>query len=163
MSRIRGAHTKPEMLLRSALHMRGLRFRLHRRDLPGRPDIVFVRKRVVVFVHGCFWHCHDCQYSTLPTTRQPFWKQKLAGNVRRDEDARRALTDKGWRIVVVWECALRGPGRRPLSKLAAEIDSYIDRKKASVLELRGRLGEASQRYRKRPLNLQSRTPGSSSN
>src|SRR5580698_1338192 len=107
MSRIKGRDTKPEKLLRSALHARGLRFRLHRRDLPGRPDVVFVRSKVVVFVHGCFWHEHGCSYSKLPATRTAFWKAKLAGNKQRDARTLEDLRDTGWRVVVVWECALR--------------------------------------------------------
>jgi DNA mismatch endonuclease, patch repair protein len=136
MSRIKGANTKPEKLLRSALHARGLRFRLHRRDLPGRPDIVFVRWRVALFVHGCFWHQHDCSYSTLPATRETFWKEKLAGNAQRDERALQQLKQAGWRVAVVWECALRGSGRQPESALAGAIESFVKRDKSQFMDLR---------------------------
>jgi DNA mismatch endonuclease (patch repair protein) len=108
MSRICGRDTQPEMLVRRALHARGLRYRLHDRSLPGRPDLVFPKHRAVVFVHGCFWHAHGCTLSKLPATREDFWKQKLAGNKSRDLKAIASLRDAGWRVLVVWECALRG-------------------------------------------------------
>jgi len=113
MSRIRGRDTKPEMLIRRGLHMRGLRYRLHDRTLPGHPDLVFPKHHAVVFIHGCFWHAHGCALSKLPSTRQDFWKTKLAGNVVRDRKAIDALQLDGWRVLVIWECALRGSGRLP--------------------------------------------------
>lgn len=111
MSRIKGKNTKPEMLIRRGLHARGLRYRLHDRLLPGRPDLVFRKYKAVVFVHGCFWHAHGCVMSKLPTTRQDFWRTKLAANTARDHKAVEALQANGWRVVIVWECALRGPQR----------------------------------------------------
>ncbi|MET2522953.1 very short patch repair endonuclease [Ralstonia sp. SM1884_UCD616_TZ26] len=111
MSRIRGRDTKPEMLVRSGLHARGLRYRLHDRSLPGRPDLVFPKFHTAVFIHGCFWHAHGCALSKLPATRQDFWKKKLEGNAARDRKAIEALQADGWRVLVIWECALRGPGR----------------------------------------------------
>ena len=137
MSRIRGTHTKPEKLIRSALHRNGLRFRLHRRDLPGRPDIVFVRQRVAVFVHGCFWHQHDCPYATLPATRAEFWKAKLAGNVRRDQRVLEQLKQDRWRVLIVWECAVRGSGRHSPAELADGIDAFLERD-TILYELRGK-------------------------
>lgn len=113
MSRIRGKDTKPEMQLRRGLHARGFRFRLHCRDLPGRPDLVFPAWRSVVFVHGCFWHAHDCPMCKLPTTRAEFWANKIQKNNDRDARAVAALSERGWRILIVWECALRGPARLP--------------------------------------------------
>lgn len=110
MSGIRGKNTKPEMLVRQALFALGHRFRLHRRDLPGAPDIVLPGRRVAVFVHGCFWHMHaGCKYAKLPSTRPEFWLQKLEGNVGRDHRAIEALLADGWRVLTVWECATRGP------------------------------------------------------
>jgi len=111
MSRIRGRDTKPEMLIRRGLHARGLRYRLHDRRLPGRPDLVFPKYHTAVFIHGCFWHAHGCTLSKLPATRQDFWKEKLEGNAARDRKAIAALQAAGWRVLVIWECALRGPGR----------------------------------------------------
>jgi len=107
MARIRGTNTKPELLVRSALHRAGLRFRLHARGLPGRPDIVLARHRVVIFVHGCFWHRHGCALSGEPRTRRGFWLGKFDRNVARDARNARALRRLGWRVLTVWECALR--------------------------------------------------------
>lgn len=124
MSRVRGKDTKPEMLIRRGLHARGLRYRLHCRSLPGRPDLVFPKYHIVVFIHGCFWHAHGCSLSKLPATRQEFWTQKLEGNVARDKKVIEALQTSGWRVLVIWECALRGPGRqseKTVLDLAAQI------------------------------------------
>lgn len=108
MAAIRSVNTKPEMRVRSALHALGYRFRLHRKDLPGRPDIVLPRLRTVIFVHGCFWHCHRCKYgSVVPATRADFWAAKRAGNVARDRRNRSALRRAGWRVFVLWECEVR--------------------------------------------------------
>lgn len=108
MSRIQGKHTKPEMAVRRYLHGQGFRFRLHRKDLPGKPDLVLPRYRLVIFVHGCFWHRHqDCFYATSPATRKEFWRNKLNANVLRDHHQQKALIEQGWRILVVWECGIR--------------------------------------------------------
>ena len=106
MSRIKNRNTKPEIILRKGLHSRGLRFRLHRRDLPGCPDIVFPARRVVIFVHGCFWHGHNCSFFKLPDTRTEFWGKKIARNIERDRLAVEMLTQLGWRVMIVWECSL---------------------------------------------------------
>jgi len=111
MSRIRGRDTKPELCIRRGLHARGLRFRLHPKELPGKPDLVFPRYRTAVFVHGCFWHGHGCHLSKMPATRPEFWRKKIARNVARDQKTIAALNESGWRVLVIWECALRGPGR----------------------------------------------------
>ena len=121
MSRIRGRDTKPELLLRYGLHARGLRFRLHRKDLPGCPDLVFPRFRSVIFAHGCFWHGHDCPMFRLPGTRTDFWRSKIERNMERDRSAQAALKENNWRILVIWECALRGPQRRPVEAVLNEI------------------------------------------
>jgi len=110
MSNIRGKDTKPELALRRALHARGFRFRLHVKDIPGRPDLVFSKYRAVVFVHGCFWHRHaGCRYASVPKTRTEFWRKKFAANVSRDAAAQEKLIGKRWRVATVWECALRNP------------------------------------------------------
>ncbi|EKM96329.1 DNA mismatch endonuclease Vsr [Stutzerimonas nosocomialis] len=110
MATIRGKDTKPEMLVRRFLHAHGFRFRLHRADLPGKPDIVLPRLRTCIFVHGCFWHRHaGCRYAVLPKTRPEFWAAKLEGNAARDRHAVAALRAAGWRVIVVWECDLRKP------------------------------------------------------
>jgi DNA mismatch endonuclease (patch repair protein) len=108
MAAIRGKNTKPEMKVRSALHACGYRFRIHRRDLPGKPDIILPKYRIVIFVHGCFWHCHNCRYGKVtPATRADFWNQKRAGNVRRDKKNVDALTILGWKVFIIWECQTR--------------------------------------------------------
>lgn len=125
MSRIRGGDTKPELILRRGLHARGLRFRLHRRDLPGRPDLVFPRRRSVIFVHGCFWHGHRCHLFTLPATRVAFWQSKIAANAERDVRAIDALRLTGWRVLIVWECALRGRQRLDLDSVLHTIEQFV--------------------------------------
>lgn len=115
MSRIRGKDTTPEKRVRSLLHRMGYRFRLHRKDLPGNPDIVFVSRRVALFVHGCFWHRHQgCKNCTTPTNRRKFWTDKLEGNRLRDQRTRRALHALGWKTFVLWECQTEDP--RKLNK-----------------------------------------------
>lgn len=105
MSRIRERNTKPEMFVRSMVHSMGYRFRLHRRDLPGKPDLVFPRLRKVIFVNGCFWHMHDCRYGmVVPKTNPEFWKKKRYANAERDRRNIKAIEDAGWRVLVVWEC-----------------------------------------------------------
>lgn len=108
MSRIRGRDTKPEMIVRSLVHQMGFRFRLHRRDLPGCPDLVLPRHRKVIFVHGCFWHLHRCRYGRVtPRTNAEFWQQKRAGNAARDQRNIRRLRRDGWKVLVIWECWIR--------------------------------------------------------
>jgi DNA mismatch endonuclease (patch repair protein) len=110
MSRVRGANTGPELRVRRIAHRLGYRFRLHSAALPGKPDIVFPRFRSVVFVHGCFWHRHDCKRgSTPPKTRPEYWAAKFAATTRRDQTALRALSEAGWRVLVIWECETRDP------------------------------------------------------
>lgn len=141
MSRIRGRDTKPEMLIRRGLHARGLRYRLHDKSLPGRPDLVFPRYRAVIFVHGCFWHAHRCPLSMLPATRRDFWKAKLQGNADRDRKALDRLLATGWRVLVIWECALRGPGRLEESRTLARSDSFIRGSRPLLLEIYGSLSK----------------------
>ena len=125
MSGIRGRNTKPEMLVRKALFKGGFRFRLHRRDLPGVPDVVLPGRRVAVFVHGCFWHMHaGCSNARLPATRPEFWWEKLSRNVDRDRVAKESLAAAGWRVLTVWECATRDP--RNLAALPETLRSWID-------------------------------------
>ena len=111
MSRIRARNTKPEIRLRKILHAAGFRYRLHQKTLPGKPDLVFSKHRVCIFVHGCFWHGHTCPMFKLPSTRRDFWLDKISGNQKRDVLAAASLLERGWRVLTVWECALRGPGR----------------------------------------------------
>lgn len=113
MRRIRAKDTKPELLVRRGLHAHGFRFRLHRKDLPGCPDLVFPSRRAVIFVHGCFWHGHGCPLCKMPATRPEFWQMKIDRNRARDQKAIVALKSAGWRVLVVWECALRGSAKLP--------------------------------------------------
>lgn len=108
MSRIRGKDTGPELKVRQLAYALGFRFRLHRRDLPGSPDLVFASRRKVIFVHGCYWHRHSgCRYAYLPKSNVEFWQAKLAANVARDEIVTKALKELGWQALVVWECETR--------------------------------------------------------
>lgn len=109
MARVRGRDTKPELAVRRMLHAMGYRYRLHCRDLPGKPDIVFGKRRKVIFIHGCFWHRHDdpaCKLARLPKSRLEFWEPKLAANAARDLHHQHALRQFGWQVMVVWECEL---------------------------------------------------------
>lgn len=122
MAGIRGANTKPERIVRGFLHRAGLRFRLHVRDLPGRPDIVLKKHRAVVEVRGCFWHRHPgCRFATTPASNAVFWQTKFAENVARDRRNERALRKAGWRVLVIWECQAANAGR--LARLAERITS----------------------------------------
>lgn len=108
MSNIRSRNTKPELLVRKYLHSRGLRFRLHVKTLPGKPDIALPKYRTVIFIHGCFWHRHSgCKYASLPGSRPDFWFNKLSLNAAHDRGNADALTKSGWRVFTVWECELR--------------------------------------------------------
>jgi DNA mismatch endonuclease (patch repair protein) len=112
MARIGPRDTRPEMIVRSAAHRLGLRFRIHRKDLPGSPDLVFAKYGAVVFVHGCFWHRHSgCKNATSPKTRPDFWQKKFDGNVARDKRNLKELRRLGWRTVVIWECEAEEPER----------------------------------------------------
>lgn len=125
MSKIKGANTKPERLVRSFLHALGLRFRLHGRKLPGKPDLVFPKYRCVVFVHGCFWHRHPgCKYAYNPKSNVEFWQKKFEENTSRDSRNISELREKGWRVLVVWECGVGDKTR--LMDLAGEIQRATD-------------------------------------
>ena len=108
MSMIKGKNTKPEMLVRQFLHANGYRYKLHDKNLPGKPDIVLPKYKTVIFVHGCFWHGHkNCKYFVIPKTRTEWWLNKINGNIANDEKAAKALKKEGWRIITIWECGLK--------------------------------------------------------
>jgi DNA mismatch endonuclease (patch repair protein) len=110
MSRVKSKNTSPEMRVRRAAHAMGLRFRLHRKDLPGRPDLVFPRYRIALLVHGCFWHRHpNCSKTSLPKSRAEYWQEKFDANVARDARASDQLERLGWRVETIWECECRHP------------------------------------------------------
>jgi len=125
MSGIKGKNTKPELLIRSALHRRGFRFRLHDKKLPSKPDLVLPKYNAVIQIHGCFWHGHDCHLFKLPSTRTDFWREKIAGNVARDEKSLALLQAQGWRVLVIYECALKGKTRLPFEALVDWIVSTL--------------------------------------
>lgn len=121
MSKIRGRDTRPEMAVRRIVHRLKYRYRLHARDLPGCPDLVFRRRKIAIFVHGCFWHRHpdpSCKLSRLPKSREEFWTHKLEGNRRRDLENQQRLTSLGWKVIIIWECQTRD---------ATALESVIDR------------------------------------
>lgn len=125
MAAIRGGDTRPEILIRKALHARGFRFRLQDRRLPGRPDLVLSKHRAVIFAHGCFWHGHGCDLFRWPATRPEFWRAKIGGNVERDAKTLAALRGLGWRVAQVWECALKGRGRREIAEVADCLAAWL--------------------------------------
>ena len=125
MAAIKGTHTKPELLIRRALHAAGLRYRLHVKDLPGKPDLVFPRYKAVIFVHGCFWHRHDCHLFRWPATRQDFWREKIGRNVVNDQRATATLLEAGWRVATVWECALKGRTRPDFAEAMQRLIVWI--------------------------------------
>jgi len=121
MSRIRGRDTKPEVAVRSLLHHMRFRFRLHAKDLPGRPDILLPKHHAAIFVHGCFWHRHkSCRFAYQPKSRTAFWTQKFKENVKRDMNNHAALSRLGWNVIVVWECELRD-----METLAKRLESEL--------------------------------------
>jgi DNA mismatch endonuclease, patch repair protein len=119
MSGIRGKNTRPELLIRKGLHARGFRFRLHDSRLPGKPDLVLPKYNAVIFVHGCFWHGHDCHLFKWPKSRREFWRTKITRNRAKDADSYARLKEADWYILTIWECALKGRTRRPLEKVLA--------------------------------------------
>lgn len=136
MSGIRGRDTRIEIAVRKGLFALGYRYRMDVRNLPGRPDIVLPRWNVVVLVHGCFWHAHDCGLCRIPATRPDFWREKLEGNAERDRRNEAALKNAGWRIAIVWECALRGRGASALGDVINSVHEWI-RGREQMIELRG--------------------------
>jgi len=122
MSRIRSGDTKPELIVRSLLHRMGFRFRLRRKDLPGKPDLVLPKYKTVVFVHGCFWHRHEgCSQASVPKSNCEFWERKFRKNVERDERNRLRLGEAGWKVVVLWECEIQRDPVGVVERLAAEL------------------------------------------
>lgn len=125
MSGIRGKDTKPELAIRSALHQAGFRFRLHRKDLPGRPDLVFPRHDAVLFVHGCFWHGHECHLFRWPKSREDFWREKIGKNIARDQAQYQSLLDSDWRVGTIWECALKGKTHLPFDEVVDQCAIWL--------------------------------------
>ncbi len=124
MSGIRGKNTKPELLIRKALHARGFRYRLHC-DLPGKPDICLPKHRAVIFVHGCFWHGHGCHLFKWPKTRPEFWRAKIGRNCEVDRAAEERLGEAGWRVATIWECSLKGKSRLNLDDVVERCADWL--------------------------------------
>ena len=135
MSRIRGKDTKPEILVRKFLHSKGLRYRLHVKNLPGKPDLVLKKYNTVIFIHGCFWHGHEnCKYFKLPKTRTEWWKEKIEKNIERDDKNIFELKDRGWNVIVIWECELKVSKKdETLKKLYFNLKEIDDEKKKEYL------------------------------
>ena len=125
MSAIRGKDTKPEMVIRKGLHALGFRYRLHVSALPGNPDVVFPKHNAVIEVNGCFWHAHGCHLFKWPDSREDFWREKLTRNKERDRENIAALRYEGWRVLVVWECALKGKNSLPVETVVEEAASWL--------------------------------------
>ena len=125
MSGIRGKDTIPELLIRKALFAKGFRYRLHDRRLPGKPDLVFPKYDAVIFIHGCFWHGHDCHLFKWPSTRPEFWKNKINRNREVDERNYKKIKEDGWRILTIWECAIKGKTRLSLEKIVDASEKWL--------------------------------------
>lgn len=140
MSRIKAKDTGPEIYIRNIIYSAGFRYRLHAKRIPGRPDIVLRRWKTLIFVNGCFWHGHDCHGTRRPKSNRKFWNAKIKRNIERDANNLAECRRLGWRVLVVWECALRGKGRWTEERLAREMSAWIERdaKRASSKQIRGR-------------------------
>lgn len=125
MSGIQGKNTKPELQIRSALHRRGFRFRVHYEKLPGKPDIALPKYRALILIHGCFWHGHGCHLFKWPKTNSEFWRQKIEGNANRDRRRLTLYRQSGWRTLIIWECALKGSGKLETENLQDHIENWI--------------------------------------
>ena len=134
MAAIRGKDTKPEIQIRRGLFSRGYRYRLHCSDLPGKPDLILPKYRVAIQVQGCFWHKHDCRYFKWPATRPEFWRQKIEGNIVRDQRALYQMKIDGWRVLVIWECALKNASSDKIEGLLDQIEQWL-RSQSEYLEL----------------------------
>lgn len=136
MSGIRGKDTRPEMDIRHCLFARGFRYRLHSSGLPGRPDLVLAKYRAAVFVHGCFWHGHDCRLFRMPDSNRAFWAAKIRRNRARDREVLQKLPQTGWRTLVIWECSFRGGGQKALDRVCQRAAVWIE-SRSKFLEIRG--------------------------
>lgn len=142
MAAIKGKNTKPEILLRKAIHARGYRYRLHVINLPGKPDMVFPKYVAVIFMHGCFWHGHDCHIFKMPKSNVDFWKSKISRNKERDIEVEKKLISMGWRVGVIWECALQGKTRINFDDLLELIEAWLH-SKDNKLTLHGLLQDTN--------------------
>lgn len=137
MSSIKSKDTKPELVIRKGLHARGIRFRIHCQKLPGRPDVVLKKYNSIILVNGCFWHMHDCHLYNPSRKLSPHWKKKLESNVFRDELNIEKCLELGWRVLVVWECAITGKDKLEHSDLIDQVVNWLENGKANYLQIRG--------------------------
>lgn len=126
MAGIKGKNTRPEIFVRQGLHRKGYRFRLHKAGLPGKPDLVFPARHAIIMVHGCFWHWHDCHLFKWPSSRQDFWRDKIIRNREKDEEVENALLRNGWRVLTVWECALKGRTRLAPEQVIDQCAAWLE-------------------------------------
>lgn len=133
MSGIQSKDTYPELKIRSALHKLGFRYKLHDKKLPGKPDLVFPKYNAVIFIHGCFWHLHDCHLFKWPLTRPAFWREKLTGNKKRDKKTMVILKENDWRILTIWECAIKGKFRLPLEEIIKLTSNWLLSNKSELI------------------------------
>jgi len=126
MSGIRGKNTKPELLIRKALFKKGYRYKLHDKSLPGKPDLVFPKYNAVIFIHGCFWHGHDCHLFKWPSTRREFWKTKITRNQEVDARNYKALKKEGWRVLTIWECSIKGKNQIGVENAVDQAENWLE-------------------------------------
>lgn len=141
MAGIRGKDTRPEMILRRGLHAKGFRYRLHSAALPGKPDLVFPSRKAVILIHGCFWHGHDCPLFRWPGSRTDFWRHKIEANRARDRLHLKALRARGWRVLTIWECALKGRDRHTPEDVINAAAAWL-RNDTGVADIRGKSSAA---------------------
>lgn len=130
MSRVKSKDTEPEIAIRSMIHKMGFRFRLHRKNLPGSPDLVFPKYKKVIFVHGCFWHGHKCRKGRLPDSNRNYWKEKIRKNRNRDKNNVKKLTGLGWQILIIWECSVLGKNK-PDKNFRRKVNTWLEKKRKS--------------------------------
>ena len=136
MALVGSKDTKPELLIRRGLHRLGFRYRLHVKELPGKPDIVFPRYKAVIQIHGCFWHGHKCPLYRFPKSNTDYWQRKIARNIQRDSANRQSLSDLGWRLLTIWECAIKGREKLELSQVIYQASDWL-RSASAESEIRG--------------------------
>jgi DNA mismatch endonuclease (patch repair protein) len=125
MSGIKNKDTKGELLIRKSLHALGFRYQLHRKDIPGRPDLTFPKFQAVIFINGCFWHAHNCHLFKWPSSRSDFWQEKITSNKIRDEKNHAKCTELGWKILVIWECSLKGKTKRSFNEVINTVQNWL--------------------------------------
>ena len=135
MAAIKAANTKPEIYVRKVLFSAGFRYRLHRKDLPGKPDLVLAKYKTVIFIHGCFWHGHSCYLGSTPKTNAEFWNNKLTKNEERDRKNIYSLIGIGWKVIIVWECAVKGKYKISAEELAKKLRDSIKDNTESLIEI----------------------------